>query len=101
LEAHLQEEKQQASTVKEQMKLLTAVEKMKRSQEQCTVQQQVTAIQRKVMEVPQRLQSVQDEACTLFEEIEGQGSHLEQMVATMEQLLEGSVSKHVIQKFVE
>jgi hypothetical protein len=30
------------------------------------------------MEVTQRLQPVQDEACTLFEEIEGQGSQLEQ-----------------------
>jgi predicted RNase H-like nuclease (RuvC/YqgF family) len=39
LEAQLQEAKQQASTVQAQMKLLTAVEKMKRSQEQCAVQQ--------------------------------------------------------------
>jgi hypothetical protein len=35
LEAQLQEAKQQASTMQAQMKLLTAVEKMKRSQEQC------------------------------------------------------------------
>jgi hypothetical protein len=28
----------------------------------------------KIMEVTQRLQPVQDEACTLFEEIKGQGS---------------------------
>jgi hypothetical protein len=30
------------------------------------------------MEVTQRLQSVQDEACMIFEEIEGQGSQLDQ-----------------------
>jgi hypothetical protein len=41
LEAQLQEAKQQASTVQAQMKLLTTVEKMKRLQEQCAVQQQV------------------------------------------------------------
>jgi hypothetical protein len=56
------------------LKLLTIVEKMKRAQEQHIVQQQVTSIQSRVMEVTQRLQPVQDEACTLFEEIEGQGS---------------------------
>lgn len=37
LEAQLQEAKQQASTVQAQMKLLTTVEKMKRSQEQHAV----------------------------------------------------------------
>jgi hypothetical protein len=74
LEAQLQEVKQQASTMKAQMKLLTAVMKMKRSHEQCTIQQQITVIQSKVMEVTQRLQPVQDKACTIFEEIEGQGS---------------------------
>jgi hypothetical protein len=41
--------------VQAQMKLLTAVEKMKISQEQCAVQQQVISIQRKFMEVTQRL----------------------------------------------
>jgi hypothetical protein len=84
-----------------QMKLLTAVEKMKRLQEQRTVQQQVTTIQRKVMEVIERIQQVQDEAYTLFEEIEGQGSKLEQVVATVEQCLEGPVTEQVIQEFVE
>jgi hypothetical protein len=39
LEAQLQEVKQQASTVQAQLKLLTVIEKMKRSQEQCAVQQ--------------------------------------------------------------
>jgi hypothetical protein len=53
------------------------------------------------MEVTQRLQSMQDEACTLFEEIEGQGSQLEQVVATVEQCLEGPVTEQVIQEFVE
>jgi hypothetical protein len=37
------------------------------------------------MEVTQRLQPVQDEACALFEEIEGQGAQLEQVVTTVEQ----------------
>jgi hypothetical protein len=44
---------------------------------------------------------VQDKACRLFEEIEGQGLHLEQVVATVEQRLEGSVTEQVIQEFVE
>jgi hypothetical protein len=44
---------------------------------------------------------VQDEACTLFEEIKGQGSQLEHMVTTMEQCLEGHVTEQVIQDFAE
>jgi hypothetical protein len=44
LEAQLQEVKQQTSTAQAKMKLLIAVEKMKRSQEQHVVQQQVIAI---------------------------------------------------------
>lgn len=48
------------------------------------------------MEVTQRLQSVQDEACVLFEEVEGQGSQLDQLVATVEHRLEGPVTKQVI-----
>jgi DNA anti-recombination protein RmuC len=56
------------------------------------VQQQVHAIQSKVMEVTQRLQPVQDEACTLFEEIEGQGAQLEQVVTSVEQRLAGPVN---------
>jgi hypothetical protein len=39
------------------------------------------------MEVTQRKQPVQDEACTLFEEIEGQGLQLDQMVTIVEQHL--------------
>jgi hypothetical protein len=53
------------------------------------------------MEVTQRLQLVQDEECTLFEEIEGQGAQLEQVVTTVEQCLEGPVTKKVIQEFTE
>jgi hypothetical protein len=64
-------------------------------------QQQTTAIQGKVMEVTQRLQPVQEEACAVFEEIEGQGSQLDQVVATVEQCLEGPVTKKMIQEFAE
>jgi hypothetical protein len=35
------------------------------------------------MEVTQRLQPMQDESYTLFEEIEGQGAELEQVVTTV------------------
>jgi hypothetical protein len=41
LEAQLHEAKQQESTMQAQMKLLTAVEKMKRSQEKSVVQQKL------------------------------------------------------------
>jgi predicted short-subunit dehydrogenase-like oxidoreductase (DUF2520 family) len=71
LKSQLHEEKKQATIVQAQLKLMSVVERMKRSQEQCTAQQQVHTIQSKVMEVTQRLQLVQDEACQLFEEIEG------------------------------
>jgi hypothetical protein len=52
-ESHLQEVKYQSKTIQVQLKPLLVVERMKRSQEQCTTQQQVHAIQRKVMEVTQ------------------------------------------------
>jgi hypothetical protein len=74
---------------------------MKRSQEQCTAQQQVHAIQSKVMEVTQKLQPVQDAACLLFEEIEGRGEELERVVTSVEQRLEGPVNEAVIQEFTE
>jgi hypothetical protein len=83
------------------MKLLTEVERMKRSQEQRVVHQQITTIQGRVMEVMQKLQPVQDEACKVFEEIEGQGLQLDQVVATLEQRLEGPVTAHTIQELVE
>jgi hypothetical protein len=44
---------------------------------------------------------VQDEACTIFEEVEGQGSQLDQVVVTVDQRLERPVTEKVIQKFVE
>jgi hypothetical protein len=53
------------------------------------------------MEVTQRLQLVQDEYCTLFEEIERQGAQLEQVVTMVEQCLEGPVTEKVIQELVE
>jgi hypothetical protein len=37
----------------------------------------------------------------LFEEIEGQGTLLEQVVATVEQQLEGPIIEAVVQEFVE
>jgi hypothetical protein len=37
----------------------------------------------------------------VFEEIERQGSQLDQVVATMEQHLEGLVTEKMIQEFVE
>jgi len=76
--------KHHTSTMQGQMKLLTAVEKMKRSKEQCAFQQQVSTIQSRVIEVTQRLQWVQDEACMIFEEVEGQGSQLYQLVVIVE-----------------
>jgi hypothetical protein len=44
---------------------------------------------------------VQDEACTLFEEIEGQGAQLEHVVTIVEQHLEGPVTEQVLQEFTE
>jgi hypothetical protein len=37
----------------------------------------------------------------LFEEIEGQGTVLEQVVVTVEQQLEGPINKEAIQEFTE
>jgi hypothetical protein len=53
LESQLQEEKQHADTLQAQLKALSAVDRMKRSHEQCTAQQQIHMLQRKVMEVTQ------------------------------------------------
>jgi type II secretory pathway predicted ATPase ExeA len=58
-------------------------------------------LQRKVMEVTQQLQPVQDKACQLFTEVESQGAELEQVVTTAEQCLEGRVNDTVIQEFTE
>jgi hypothetical protein len=83
------------------MKLLTVVERMKRSQEQHAVQQHITALQGRVMEVTQKLQPMQDKACKVFEEIDGQGSQLDQMVASVEQCLEGSITEQMIQELAK
>jgi hypothetical protein len=53
------------------------------------------------MEATQRLQLVQEESCVMFEEIEGQGSQLDQVVVIVEQCLEGLVREKLIQDFVE
>jgi hypothetical protein len=39
---------------------------------------------------------VHDESCTLFEEIEGQGAQLEQVVTTVENLLDEPVIEQII-----
>jgi hypothetical protein len=101
LESQLQEAKYQAEIIQAQLKPLSAIERMKRSQEQCTSQQQVHTIQRKFMEVTQRLQPIQDEAYQLFAEIEGRGAELEQVITAAEHRLEGPVNEAVIQEFIE
>jgi hypothetical protein len=53
------------------------------------------------MEVNQKLHLVQDTACLLFEEIEGRGEEIEQVVTSVEQCLEGPVNKLVIQEFTK
>jgi hypothetical protein len=53
------------------MKLLTTVERMKRSHKQCTIQKQITSLQGRVMEVTQKLQPMKDEACKVLEDIDG------------------------------
>jgi hypothetical protein len=83
------------------LKLLSAVNRMKISQGQCTSQQQVHTIQRKVMEVTERLQPIQDAACKLFEEIEGRGAEMEQVVTLVEQRLEGPMNEEFLQDFSE
>jgi hypothetical protein len=53
------------------------------------------------MEVTQRLQPIQDEAFQLFEDIEGWGIELEQVVTTIKQILEGLFNEVVTQEFTE
>jgi predicted nucleic acid-binding Zn-ribbon protein len=79
LESQLQEAKYQAETIQAQLKPLSVVERMKRSQEQRTAQQQIHTIQSRVMEVTQRLQPVQDKAYQLFTEVEGQEEELSRL----------------------
>jgi hypothetical protein len=83
------------------MKFLTAVERMKKSQEKRVIQHQITALQGKVMEVTHNLQPVNDEACKVFEEIDGKGLQLDQVLATIEQRMEGHVIEKMIQEIVE
>jgi hypothetical protein len=101
LESQLQEVKYQTEKLQVQLKALPPIEKMKRSYEQHVMQQQIHMIQRKVMEVMQQLQPLQDRACQLFLDIESQGIDLEQVVNIIEQRLEGPVSNTLIQEFVE
>jgi hypothetical protein len=44
---------------------------------------------------------VQDEACKFFKEIDHQGSQIDQVVATIEQCLEGPVTELTVQELVE
>jgi hypothetical protein len=67
-----------------QLKPLSAMERMKLSQEKRTAQQKIHTIQSRVMEVTQRLQPVQDKAYQLFTKVEGQGAEPEQVVTTTE-----------------
>jgi ABC-type Zn2+ transport system substrate-binding protein/surface adhesin len=71
LELQLQEAKYQAEKIQAQLKPLSVVERMKRSQEKHTTQQHIHTIHNKVMEITQRLQPVQDKAYQLFIEVEG------------------------------
>jgi hypothetical protein len=83
------------------MKSLSVLERMKCSKEKCTTQQQIHTIQRRVMEITQKLQVVQDKSYQLFTEVEGQGVELEQVVTTTEQCLEGPIDDIVIHEFIE
>jgi hypothetical protein len=53
------------------------------------------------MEVTQKLYPIQEVTYLLFEEIEGQGTLLEQVVVTVEQQLEGPIIEAVVQEFIE
>jgi hypothetical protein len=53
------------------------------------------------MEMNQRIQPIQDEACQLFVEIEGRGAELEQVVIVAKQCLEGPINEAVVQEFTE
>jgi hypothetical protein len=53
------------------------------------------------MRVTKKLQLVQDEACKVFEEIDGQGSQLDQVVAAVEHRLEGPITKKTVQELAK
>jgi hypothetical protein len=84
LDSQLQKEKQHVDTVQAQLKILSPIERMKGSQEQHTSQQLILTMHNRVMEVTQKLQLSQEAAYLLFEEIEGQGKLLEQVVVIVE-----------------
>jgi hypothetical protein len=48
------------------------------------------------MEVEKKLQLVQNECCKVFEEIDGHISQLDQVVAVVEQCLEGPVMERIV-----
>jgi chromosome segregation ATPase len=96
LDSQLQEAKQHTNIVQAQLKHLSPIERMKRSQEQRTAQQLVLTMQNRVMEVTQKIQSIQEEAYILFEEIEGHGTLLDQVVVTVEKQLEGTINEAVV-----
>jgi hypothetical protein len=93
--------KQQEETIQAHLKPLSVIERMKRSQEKCTYQQQVHTIHSRVMEVTQRLQPLQHEACQLFSEIKYRGEKLEKVITATEQCLEVPVNEVVIQEFAK
>jgi hypothetical protein len=93
--------KHEAEKLQVQLKALSPIERMKRSHEQRTAQQQIHTIQSKVVEVTQQLQPMQDKACQLFIEIESQGTELEQVMNSAQQRLEGPVNNALIQEFAE
>jgi hypothetical protein len=101
LESQLQEVKYQAKKIQAQLNSLSTVERMKRSQEQRTAQQQIHTIHRKFMEVTQRIQPIKEKAYQVFTEVEVQEEELEQVFTTAEQRLEGPINVAVIQEFVE
>ena len=96
LESHLQEEKHEAEKLQVQLKALSPIEKMKQSHKQCIAQQHICIIHRKVMEVTEQLQPLQDKVYQLFTEVESRGSELERVVNAIEQCLEGPVNDVII-----
>jgi hypothetical protein len=53
------------------------------------------------VKVTQKLQPMWDEACKVFEEIDEHGSQLDQVVAAVEQCLEGPVTENIVQELIE
>jgi hypothetical protein len=53
------------------------------------------------MEITHKLQPVQDEACKVLEDIDGQGSQLDQVFARVKKCLEGPVTEKMMQELSE